>query len=57
MNITMEAKAKNLGNLIHFQAMYMGMDHIAIKLPRMQITLRAWLNGFRVPKKINEIIL
>ena len=35
----------------------MGMDHMAIKLPRMQIHFRGWLTGHRVPRQINEILL
>ena len=57
MTVTKEAKAQKINNIIHFQGLYMGRDHIAIKPRRMQITFRGWLMRYRVPRQINEIIL
>lgn len=57
LTVTTMAKEKRLPNVIHHQGTYMGVDHIALKLPIHQIDFRSYLRGRRNPKHLVAILL
>jgi serine/threonine protein kinase len=57
MQITSDAKAKQLSHVIHLQSVHMAPDHMALKLPQYALDFRAYLRGRRCPKDLNIIFI
>ena len=57
LNITDDAKAQKLVNLIQQTAVLMTTDHIALQLPKYEISLRKYIQHRRNHKELNSILI
>jgi hypothetical protein len=40
-------------NLVHLDGVYLGKDHVALKLPRFEMDFRSYLRYQRKPEQLN----
>jgi serine/threonine protein kinase len=57
MQITSDAKAKQLSHVIHLQSVHMAPDHVALKFPQYALDFRQYLRKRRCPKELNIIFI
>ena len=56
-SISREAQQQKLPYLIHLSGVCLGVDHIALKLPTYEMTLRAYLRHWRDRRQIGTILM
>ena len=54
--ISLMSKERGFKNLIHQVSCFIGKDHIALKFEKYSMTFRQYLEDFRNPSELNDII-